>query len=195
MCFQDVLDTRVSRTSQIHVTSPNLGFPYFNFLGGGPVKKHPVFVTPIPFHLSSISAAFLLESFLVKSRFEKKRLGGTCGPPCQRGPSPLNMFACITPQLRRAGVSFPSTTELLWKCYLKDEFTQSPLKNKLLASIYGFTERNDVMNECRVPCSRTGREGRTLLSQLAADLSSTGLSATLTPGAQTYQVLASHIIF
>ena len=50
------------------------------------------------------------------------------------------------------------------------------------------------MNECTVPCSRTGREGRTQLSQLAADLSSTGLSATLTPGAQTYQVLASHII-
>ena len=23
----------------IHLTSPNLGFPYFNFSGGGPVKK------------------------------------------------------------------------------------------------------------------------------------------------------------
>ena len=23
-------------------TSPNLGFPYFNLLGEGPVKKHPV---------------------------------------------------------------------------------------------------------------------------------------------------------
>ena len=44
----------VSRTSQIHVTSPNLDFPYFNFLGGGTVKKkHPVFLLgPISYHSS-----------------------------------------------------------------------------------------------------------------------------------------------
>ena len=35
----------VSRMSKIHLTSSNLGFPYFNLLGGGPVKK-----TPCMFH-------------------------------------------------------------------------------------------------------------------------------------------------
>ena len=34
---------RVSRTFQIHLTSPNLSFPYFNFLGGGPVKKNTLY--------------------------------------------------------------------------------------------------------------------------------------------------------
>ena len=29
----------VSRTIYVNVDSPNLGFPYFNFLGGLPVKK------------------------------------------------------------------------------------------------------------------------------------------------------------
>ena len=28
----------------MHVTLPNLGFPYFNFLGGGPVKKNTLYV-------------------------------------------------------------------------------------------------------------------------------------------------------
>ena len=32
----------VSRPIYVNVDSPNLGFPYFNFLGGVPVKKHPV---------------------------------------------------------------------------------------------------------------------------------------------------------
>ena len=32
----------VSRTIYVNVDSPNLGFPYFNFLGGTSEKKHPV---------------------------------------------------------------------------------------------------------------------------------------------------------
>ena len=32
----------VSRPIYVNVDSPNLGFPYFNFLGGVPVKNHPV---------------------------------------------------------------------------------------------------------------------------------------------------------
>ena len=31
----------VSRTIYVNVDSPNLGFPYFNFLGGGQLKKSP----------------------------------------------------------------------------------------------------------------------------------------------------------
>ena len=34
----------VSRPIYVNVDSPNLGFPYFNFLGGYQLKKHPVFV-------------------------------------------------------------------------------------------------------------------------------------------------------
>ena len=34
----------VSRPIYINVDSPNLGFPYFNFLGGKQWKKHPVCV-------------------------------------------------------------------------------------------------------------------------------------------------------
>ena len=29
-------------TIYVNVDSPNLGFPYFNFLGGFQLKKHPV---------------------------------------------------------------------------------------------------------------------------------------------------------
>ena len=32
----------VSRPIYVNVDSPNLGFPYFNFLGGYQFKKHPV---------------------------------------------------------------------------------------------------------------------------------------------------------
>ena len=32
----------VSRPIYVNVDSPNLGFPYFNFLGGTSLKKHPV---------------------------------------------------------------------------------------------------------------------------------------------------------
>ena len=32
----------VSRPIYVTVDSPNLGFPYFNFLGGYQLKKHPV---------------------------------------------------------------------------------------------------------------------------------------------------------
>ena len=32
----------VSRTTYVNVDSPNLGFPYLNFLGGYQLKKHPV---------------------------------------------------------------------------------------------------------------------------------------------------------
>ena len=32
---------RVSRTIYVNVDSPNQGFPYFNFLGGGQLKKSP----------------------------------------------------------------------------------------------------------------------------------------------------------
>ena len=32
---------RVSWTIYVNVDSPNLGFPYFNFLGGGQLKKSP----------------------------------------------------------------------------------------------------------------------------------------------------------
>ena len=32
----------VSRPIYVNVDSPNLGFPYFNFLGGYQLKKHPV---------------------------------------------------------------------------------------------------------------------------------------------------------
>ena len=46
----------VSRTSQIHLTSPNLSFPYFNFLGGGPVKKTPCILhLQIPRQLGELS--------------------------------------------------------------------------------------------------------------------------------------------
>ena len=34
--------TLVSRPFYVKVDSPNLGFPYFNFLGGYQLKKHPV---------------------------------------------------------------------------------------------------------------------------------------------------------
>ena len=33
----------VSRPIYVAVDSPNLGFPYFNFLGGYQLKKHPVY--------------------------------------------------------------------------------------------------------------------------------------------------------
>ena len=33
----------VSRTIYVNVDSPNLGFTYFNFLGGGQLKNHPVY--------------------------------------------------------------------------------------------------------------------------------------------------------
>ena len=33
----------VSRPIYVNVDSPNLGFPYFNFLGGYQLKKHPVY--------------------------------------------------------------------------------------------------------------------------------------------------------
>ena len=32
---------KVSRPIYVNVDSPNLGFPYFNFSGGVPVKKSP----------------------------------------------------------------------------------------------------------------------------------------------------------
>ena len=32
----------VSRPIYVAVDSPNLGFPYFNFLGGYQLKKHPL---------------------------------------------------------------------------------------------------------------------------------------------------------
>ena len=32
----------VSRPIYVNVDTPNLGFPYFNFLGGYQLKKHPV---------------------------------------------------------------------------------------------------------------------------------------------------------
>ena len=47
---------RVSRTIYVDVDSPNLGFPYFNFLGGYQLKKHPV------------SAALLLRRYLLLCR-------------------------------------------------------------------------------------------------------------------------------
>ena len=34
----------VSRLIYVNVDSPNLGFPYFNFLGGYQLKKHPVYI-------------------------------------------------------------------------------------------------------------------------------------------------------
>ena len=34
----------VSRPIYVAVDSPNLGFPYFNFLGGYQLKKHPVYI-------------------------------------------------------------------------------------------------------------------------------------------------------
>ena len=34
----------VSRTIYVNVDSPNLGFPYFNFFRGGPVKKTPCII-------------------------------------------------------------------------------------------------------------------------------------------------------
>ena len=30
----------------VNVESPNLGFPYFNFLGGYQLKKHPISIYP-----------------------------------------------------------------------------------------------------------------------------------------------------
>ena len=32
----------LGRSTSTYVDSPNLGFPYFNFLGGYQLKKHPV---------------------------------------------------------------------------------------------------------------------------------------------------------
>ena len=41
----DVHTQNVSRTIYVNVDTPNLGFPYFNFLGGYQLKqKHPVSV-------------------------------------------------------------------------------------------------------------------------------------------------------
>ena len=50
----------VSRPIYVNVDTPYLGFPYFNFLGGYQLKKHPVYqgsttvtLTPEVFHLQT----------------------------------------------------------------------------------------------------------------------------------------------
>ena len=49
----------VSRTTYVNVDSPNLGFPYFNFLGEAQCKKHPV-VQFASKYIQSINPIFMV---------------------------------------------------------------------------------------------------------------------------------------
>ena len=50
----------ISRTIYVNVDSPNLGFTYFNFLGGYQLKKHPVFVKEFLVEWSKRTRSFVL---------------------------------------------------------------------------------------------------------------------------------------
>ena len=43
----DDFNHSIHRPIYVNVDSPNLGFPYFNFLGGYQLKKHPVYIPDI----------------------------------------------------------------------------------------------------------------------------------------------------
>ena len=51
------------RPIYVGVDSPNLGFTYFNFLGGDQLKKHPVQQFPNVRQKNSLKAKFLMLQF------------------------------------------------------------------------------------------------------------------------------------
>ena len=60
----------VSRTIYVNVDSPNLSFPYFNFLGGYQWKKNTLYV-PTPYIAAEIVKGFELSALTAKqSQFQ-----------------------------------------------------------------------------------------------------------------------------
>ena len=98
----------LSRPIYANVDSPNLGFPYFNFLGGYQLKRTPCSILEvhcfIPWHLMGfLSASEQLDFFLC---FLKGRpyLHQTCDI-CQMRPKYLHIYNpdvhCVTAMLSR----------------------------------------------------------------------------------------------
>ena len=69
----------VSRTIYVNVDSPNLGFPYFNFLGEAQCKKQPVWVSEgnEKDHIYTVDATVIRTAF--KEAQMSRILGGKKG--------------------------------------------------------------------------------------------------------------------